>query len=426
MPMTWNPWRPELRFHMGLIERPAPSHPVSMQPPPLFLALEAQDFPAQAIAAWDPARRGKAFVVVDQDPDDHKTYVLACSHAARGLDVRAGMPLAAVRRRLKRLEPVFRNAAWEAALCEELRALCRRYTPEFEVRAGHALLDMTGTPAARVLRPGALGGKLRRDVLYATGLEDVSVGMASTRLMAKVMAREALEREEPMRICPPGSEAEVLAPLGPGCLPGLSPQCRERIRRYALASVGQIRGLGRQALEARFGAEGDKLYTLACGLDLEELKTSRRGAFASRAAFAETVLEEDINDDDMLGRKVRLTADKLAFQLRKGGLQADRLIVAIRYADGKAARRTVVIRPRTDAFRILADRALETFRSLYLRRVALRSIALTAPEPKPDTGQQNLFDSSADRRQKALGDALAKIRGRSGFGIILSGANVEE
>lgn len=387
-------------------------------PPPLYLALEAGDFPAQAIAAWDRAYRGRVFAVVEQDPESHKTFVIACPRVAREMGLRAGMPLAAARRKYRGLEAVFRNAAWETALADELGALCRRYTPEAEVRGGRILLDMTGTPGARILKPAALAGKLRRDVFTATGLEEAAVGAASTRLMAKVMARLALERGDATGVCAAGEEAETLSPLAPECLPGLSPQCRERIRRYALASVGQIRGLGRQALAARFGAEGEKLYTLACGLDLEAVRAARRGV------SAETVLAGDINDDDALGRAVRLTADKLAFQLRKAGAQADRLTVAIRYSDGKAARKTVPLRPRTDAFAILADKAGETFRALYLRRVALRSIALTVPEPKPDTGQTDLFASLQDRRQQALGEALSRIRGRSGFGIILSGANV--
>ncbi len=380
--------------------------------------MEAGDFPAQAIAAWNPSKRGKPFVVVDQDPDNHKTYVIACSHAARALGLRAGMPLTAARRRARRVEPVFRNVAWEAALCEELRGVCSRYTPEFEVRAGHGLLDVTGTPEVRLSSFTELAEKLHRDVLHVAGLEDLAVGAAASRLMARVVARMALEHGDFVGVCPEGQEEEVLGPLEPGCLPGLSPQCRERIRRYALTSVGQIRALGRLALETRFGAEGNKLYTLACGLDLEEIKAVRQGV------FAETVLEEDINDDDALSRKVRLTVDKLVFHLRKGGLQADKMTVAIRYADGKAVRKTLTV-PRTDAFRILADQAVETFQALYLRRVAIRSIALTVPTPKADTGQQNLFDSTGDRRQKALGDALAKIRSRSGFGSILSGANVE-
>jgi hypothetical protein len=172
-------------------------------------------------------------------------------------------------------------------------------------------------------------------------------------------------------------------------------------------------------LAARFGGEGEKLYTLACGMDLEEIRIADRGV------QVETVLEEDINDDDELGRKVRLTADKLVFQLRRAGLQADKLVMAIRYADGKSARRTLIIRPRTDDFRILADKAQGVFPALYQRRVALRSIALEVPAPKQDTGQTDLFESQGDRRQKALGDALAKIRNRSGFAVILSGANVE-
>lgn len=388
-------------------------------PPPLFLALEAGNFPAQAIYAWSDRHRDQAFVVVDQDPDNHKTFVIGASRKARELGAHPGMPMAAVRRLPARVTPVFRNPAWEAALCEELRGLCLRYTPESEVRAGRAVLDMTGTPAARALQPRALAAKFRRDALYLTGLQDAAAGAAGTRLMAKVMARLALEDGTETGFCPAGEEAETLGPLSPGCLPGLSPQCRDRIRRYSLASVGQIRALGRTALAARFGGEGEKLFTLACGMDLEEVRVERRGV------IAETVLEEDINDDDALDRKVRFTADKLAFHLRKAGLQADKLILSVRYADGKAARKTHVLRPRTDAFPILADKSRELFRAVYQRRVALRAIILTVPMPKQDTGQTDLFASLVDRRQAALGDALAKIRDRSGFGIILSAANVE-
>ncbi len=388
-------------------------------PSPLFLALEAEDFPAQAILAWDGTYRDKPFVVVDQDPENHKTFAIACSPAARALGMQAGMAMAAMRRRCKRVLPVFRNLSWETALGEELRALCQRYTPESVAAAGRAVLDMTGTPAARALQPQALAAKLRRDVLYATGLTDVAVGAAGTRLMAKVMARQARGRNAETGFCPLGAEAETLAPLPPACLPGLSPQCRQRILRYALVSVGQIRGLGRTALAARFGGEGEKLYTLACGLDLEEIRV------VNLSVTSETVLKEDINDEDGLDRKVRLTADKLAFRLREAGRQADKLVMTIRYADGKAARKTVIIRPRTDEFHILAGKAGEAFRALYQRRVALRSIALTVPTPKQDSGQTDLLASLADHRRQALGNALAKIRARSGFGIILSGANVE-
>ena len=414
-----------LRRAMTSAVAPAPRrHDVHLgimpvQPPSLFLALEAPEFPAQAIAAWDDRLRGRPFAVVEQDPDSHKTYVIAVSPSARKGEVFAGMPLAAARRRLPGLEVAPRHPAWETALGDELRARGLRYTPESEVRGGRALLNLTGTPAARALRPLGLARKLLRDARYVSGLGEVYAGAAATRLMAQVMARLCAGRGEDAAVCPPGSESALLDPLPPACLPGLSPQCRARIRRYSLESVGQVRALGREALAARFGSEGDKLYTLACGLDLES-----SGRVAIRDPSAETVLSADGNDDDALARAVRLTADKLVFQLRARGLQADRLTLAIRYADGKAVRKTMSVRPRTDAFAALAALAHDLFRALYQRRVALRAVSLTAPAPKPDTGQTELFAGGDDRRQRALGDALAKIRARSGFGAILSGGNV--
>lgn len=388
-------------------------------PPPLFLALEAPEFPAQAIAAWDDRLRGRPFAVVEQDPGSHKTFVIAVATEAKMRDVLAGMPLAVARRRLPGLEAVARRPDWETALGDELRALSLRYTPEAEVRGGRVLLDMAGTPAARALRPLALARKLLRDARYIAGLRELYAGAAATRLMAQVMARLCAERGEDAAACAPGSESLVLDPLPPACLPGLSPQCRARLRRYSLETVGQVRALGREALAARFGAEGDKLHTLACGLDLEAVRAERGDV------SAETVLPADANDDDALARAVRLTADKLAFRLRARGARADRLTLAIRYSDGKAARKTAAVRPRTDAFAVLAGLAQDLFRALYRRRVALRAISLTAPSPKPDDGQTELFATEGDLRQRALGDALAKIRARSGFGAILSGANVE-
>ena len=389
----------------------------AFRPSPLFLAVEAEDFPAQVIAAWDRPYRGRPFVVVDQDPGNHKTHVIACSAAAKEMKLRAGMPFAAVRRGFPRVQAVFRNHAWEAGMREELRVLFQRHTPEFDVRPdGKALLDLMGTPAQRGHAPRDLAEILHREILLHSGLEEIALGAAATRLLARVLARQA--RPDGLGLCPPGSEAATLAPLAPECLPGLSPQCRERIRRYALASVGQIRGLGREGLAARFGAEGDKLYTLACGLDLQEAPARGRGI------TAETVLEEDLNDDDALARRVRLTVDRLVFHLRREGLRAERITVAIRYSDHKAARRTVPVRPATDAFQPLAALAVQAFAALYQRRVALRSLSLSVPRPARDTGQADLFDGSGEKRQRALGDALLAIRGKGGFGIIVRGANV--
>lgn len=426
---------------------------------PLFLALEPEDFQAQVLAAWDPALRGQDFVVIDQDPDNHKTHVLACSPSARALGVRPGMAYAAVRRRWRHVAARFRNLAWEAALREELAALCLRHTPEFEVREdGCAVLDLAGTPALRLaariaatvpvhggppsgsLRSPArneaspkllpfstspmlptlpahsiLARRLQQEIRRQTGLSDVALGLAATRLMARVMARQA--HPAGLRICPPGRESELLAPLEPGILPGLSPRCRERIRRYAFASIGQIQALGRQAISARFGGEGDKLYSLACGLDLAQAAVRRRGI------RAETVLAEDCNDDDGLARQVRLTADKLSFRLRGEGATAAKLTVAIRYSDHRSARKTLPVAPATDGFKELADIALQGFRGLYVRRVALRSISLTVQQPGVEKGQVDLFEGMADRRARALGDALTRIRVRGGFALIGSAGN---
>jgi DNA polymerase-4 len=374
--------------------------------------------------------RGTVFVVVDQSVESHKTPVLDVSAAAEALGVHPGLPVFLLRRRSwggAHVTVVPRDIAAEAALRERMRALWTRCTPEFTVRDnGGAMLDMAGTPAARKHVPEKWAERLQ-SALLRLGLESVAVGVAASQVVARVLSRDLSRRSAGSKrsgtsgtviVCPAGEEARAVDPLPPSLLPGLSPAARDRLRKYGLATIGAVRRLGKEELTLRFGTEGEKLYALARGMDLEPV-ASRRKPIA-----AETVLPHDVNDEEALRNQVRLTVDKLGHALRLAGAKTSRFTLVLAYSDGRSARRTVKVNPPTAAFLPLAERALPLFFVLYQRRVALRRIRLLVTAPAVETGQRELFEAAGAGKLEALEAAIDRIRNKRKFWDVLSGSNV--
>jgi DNA polymerase-4 len=397
-----------------------------MNSTPLFAAIVVPRFAAQALVAARPDLRGKPFVVVEQDPESHKTAVLDLSAAAaregEARHVWPGLPLFLALRKWPGLPVLPRDPAAEARLRARLTDLWTRCTPAFTARGnGGAVLDLTGTPLARRFpealsdRDAALAARLRAEVM-ALGLEAVSVGTASSHIVARVLAR--LEAPDGVAACPAGEETRALDPLAPSLLPGLSPAARERLRKYGLVTIGAVRRLGKEELTLRFGAEGERLYALARGVDVDPARETRK------PVEAETVLAKDLNDEGALRDQVRLTADKLGHALRREGVKASRFTMVLAYSDGRSARRTVRVQPPTAAFALLAEEAVPLFFELYQRRVALRRIRLSVAAPALETGQRDLFEEAGRGKREALEAAIDRIRAKRAFTAVLSGSNV--
>jgi DNA polymerase-4 len=414
---------------------PEPGSPPGKIPPAsLFAAVTVPHFIPQALAVARPEWRGKPFAVVEQDPESHKTLVTEVSDAAQAWGVHPGLPVFLLRRKWHGVAVIPRDPAAEARLRERMRALWLRCTPEFTVReSGGAMLDMTGTPAARKYAPEAWAAHLR-SALLNLGLESVTIAVASSQVVARVLSRElsrvlsgipARTRRggedllaPATRVCPPGEEARALGMLSPSLLPGLSSAARARLRKYGLETIATVRRLGREELTLRFGTEGEKLYTLAQGMDLEPV-VSRRKPLA-----VETVLPQDLNDEAALRNQVRLTADKLAHALRRAGMKTSRFTLVLAYSDGRSARRTQKVHPPTAAFAPLAEAAASAFFELYQRRVALRRLRLLVAAPATETGQRELFEETGHDKKEALEAAIDRIRAKREFGAVLSGSNV--
>lgn len=390
--------------------------PLTIRPKsePLYVAIELEQFPAQTLSAGRRELREKPFAVVRQSGESHRAAVYAVSAAAREMGVDAGIPMFVLQRKFGgRVRVVERDEALEGKVLERLRELFEAWTPSFELgRWGKSLLDLAGAPVQRGVSWETLGELVRQTVQDTTGLAEVAVGVSRLPMVSQALARAA--RPAGVTVCPAGVEMESLAELDLEALPGMGAAKRERLAKYGIESVDQVRELERQALVKRLGrVDGEGVYGLVRGV---ELRGRRR---AREQVAAETVLQRDVNDDGALQHLVRLTADKVCDQLRRDRLVARRVAVQLTYTDNRRARRSAVMPTSTDCFDAVAAAALGLFGELHQRRVALKAIEVIVLRPARDSGQLDLFAGDAEKRQRSLGQAITSIRGRMGFGAVL-------
>jgi DNA polymerase-4 len=396
---------------MPPVARPALRHK------PLFLALRFDNFEAQVIAAYDDSYRGKPFVVASRGSEEDLAVAISVSPWVPSSRSLAGCPLHIVRRRFPDVAIVARQEELEKAVCAELAKIYDCYTPAFEI-GNHAasLLDLTATPSQRRELCGEIG-RIRAAIRNTVGLQRIGAGAGAGALTARIMT--GLAGPDGIVICPPGSEAEALSPLSGSLLPGLSDQCRERLRLYGLLTIGQIRSVGAPALVERFGKEGELLAALSRGLDAGPRKAK------PTSVVVEQRLDVDINDDGLLAHTMRIVADKLCYELQTHNLIAGKLTAGLRYRDGKAVQKTMTLPSPANDFLLIANSAVGAFKALYTRRVGVRTMSLRAGAPATPTGQLSLFETDDERRQRLLGNAIVKVRRKNVFGVVLSGSDVQ-
>lgn len=398
--------------------KPMPTSNKPSPPEPWFIALVLDQFSAQVLAVADTSLLGKVFGVIQQHVDSHKTFILAVSPEARAVGLYAGMPVTLAKRRYRNLLVIQRDLNSEVLALQKLEAILNLFSPDFKVKKnGSSIIDVTGTPVLRRYQPQRATETIHAYLKKHLRFPDIVMGTATTRLLAQVLASCALPNQ--INFCVKGQERTILDPLPPEALPGLSPQCHALFKKYSLHSVGQVSALGKAGLLSHFGKEGEKLYSLVSGVDLQTLSP------AAARVKAEIVLTHDLNSDDALAEKVRLIADQLLFQMRKNQLKANRFTLSLRYSDHKMAQKVFQLPQATDSFLPIAEGAVKTFFVTYQRRVALQTITLSISQPKKETGQTNLFAESQSLRQQAIANALEKIRHKNQFSTIVNGCHLK-
>ncbi|WP_229073673.1 DNA polymerase IV [Actinoplanes sp. DH11] len=281
--------------------------------------------------------------------------VSTASYEARVYGVRSAMPMAQARRRCPPgtayLSPRF--AAYKRT-SEIVMELLAGVSPLVEqVSIDEAYLDLAA--AGHDLTPAGvteLALQLKRDIAEATGGITGSVGVASSKLLAKIGSE--LNKPDGLTVVPAGDELTVLHPLPVSTLGGVGPATEQRLHRAGVRTVGALAAVPLEDLVDWFGtAHGNGLFRLARAEDNRPVVGERE----AKSVSAEETFDVDLADPVRLNRELDLLAARVTGRLRDSGLTGRTVNIKVRHPDFTTVTRAITRDQPTDDGRLVAQLA---------------------------------------------------------------------
>ena len=208
--------------------------------------------------------------------------------------------------------------------------------------------------------------RLREDIHQSISL-DSSVGIAATRLAARISSRMA--RPRGLLVLLPGYEPQFTSTVPLEELDELRPAQAAALRRRGIATLGQVAALSDEEARALLGLEATRLMQLVRGRE-------------NRASGSRS---------NRLERAVVLLCRRAARKLQQLRIGARGLELALVYRDGVSLERySLLPRPMSDPLELEVP-ARSLLRSLSSREEPVVGLSLTFTGLAPGGGQLPLF-----------------------------------
>jgi DNA polymerase-4 len=356
--------------------------------PPSFLFVDCDRFYFAVEAAEAPWLQGDPRpVIIGHDPRTYRRGIVTTANdAARKLGINSGLSSAVA----LRLAP---NAVFLPPRHELYSRYSRRVMAVLE--AASPLVEQRSIdeaacewPAGFVVEPAVA---LRELVMSETGIS-ISLGIATSPLVAKMASEHAKEQLNHVCVVPPGQEAAFLAPLPVRALVGVGPKAEARLKELRIETIGALAAQALGDVVDHFGrAYGRYLHDASQGIAEATLHTDRD----YKSVSAENTFAEDTLDRREIWQELRTQAGQVSARLVDKGLQAAEVAIKLRYANWETLTRQMRLAAPTADAELLAAGAAALMRRHWQRTRAIRLIGLRAARLTPvneDVAQLRLLD----------------------------------
>jgi DNA polymerase V len=291
-------------------------------PPPLAL-VDCNNFYASCERVFQPELRNQAVVVLSNNDG----CVIARSNEAKALGIKMGEPWHLLRARIdaRTLRMRSSNYTLYGDMSARVMHVLAGFTPDLEFYSiDEAFLDLGGFEH----RLDAHGRELRERVLQWTGIP-VSVGIASTKTLAKVANHRAKKDQKHGGVCVLLDEAEihdVLARLDLTDIWGIGGRLARRLLDIGITTPLALKQTDARFIRERFSVTLERtvreLQGIPC-IALEEAPPDKKTIMASRSFGKLVTARREMEE------AVASYAARAAEKMRRQSLAAGRLMVFV-------------------------------------------------------------------------------------------------
>jgi len=356
------------------------------------LHLDLDAFFASVEQRDKPSLRGKPVVVGGVGG---RGVVATASYEARKYGVRSAMSTREARARCPHAAFLTGRFAAYREASEAVMGLLRSVSPLVEpLSLDEAFVDLAqaGLPDLEVPTVAALAEELRTRVTEVTHGLTASVGLASSKFVAKVASD--LDKPDGLVVVPPGTELDLLRPMHVTVIPGVGPATAERLRRAGIHTVADLETVSQEELVRLVGrAHGLGLHALARAEDDRPIEPERE----TKSVSVEGTYDTDLTDRRLMEGLLTRQAGEVAERLRAHGLSGRTVSIKVRLHDFTTLSRSTTIGSPTDATTTIARLArslladLDTSGGVRLLGVGVSGLA--------DWIQEDLFGDTREEEE---------------------------
>lgn len=377
---------------------------------------DCNNFYASCERVFCPRLWGKPVIVLSNNDG----CVVARSNEAKALGIGMGVPVFQVRGIVERhgVQVFSSNYALYADMSRRVMQVLAQFTPELEVYSiDEAFLSLKGIPGDLT----AYGQRISATVKRWTGLP-VSIGIAETKVLAKIAGKLAKRSQAGAAVLPQGPEREsLLEQTALEDVWGIAGAFAARLHRLGIENARQFRDASEKRIRQALGVVG---WRMQCELQGRaclalDLCPPPKKAIATARAFAYPTADQQ-QLEEALASYVARAAEKLRLQhMAAGALTVFAMTDQYRQEPQFYASRSARLPVPTCDTGELIQHALEVFRGLYRGGYRLRKSGVLLTELVADHATQGgLFDTRDRNKAARLMRTLDGINAAWGTGTL--------
>ncbi|MEI6108342.1 MAG: DNA polymerase IV, partial [Opitutae bacterium] len=246
-----------------------------------------------------------------------------------------------------------------------------------------------------------------------------SFGLAANKLVAAIASKARKPRG--FTLVPPGAEAEFLAPLKIGVIPGIGQKSEARLIAQGIKLVRDLFTRPEAELQALLGSSCSAILAMGRGEDDRPVETDENEA---KSYSTQETFREDIRDFAVIERIAKRMIDELMPKIRADGKRVKTMTVKVRYPgmeDNSCGRSLAAATDLEAPFYPLVQPLL---RAAWTKPQALRLVSIRFSNVLDREGQLEMFASSDDKKRR-LATVLDRLNERGKKGVVRHGHQLD-
>ena len=297
-----------------------------------------------------------------------------------------------------------------------IRAMMEELTPAIQpLSLDEAFMDLSGTQKLHGAPPAVMLARLVNRMRVELGLTG-SIGLSHNKFLAKVASD--LDKPRGFSVIGRADTAAFLKDKPVRLIWGVGEAAQSSLDKAGIRTFTDLLRWEKEALVARFGSMGERLWHLARGEDHRAVSAHD----PVKSISNETTFGADTNDRDLLDGHLWRMAEKVADRAKAKGIAGRVVTLKLKRSDHRSLTRQVALRDATQ----MADTVYRNARALFdqlgdegpYRLLGCGLSHLCSEEEAGLSG--DLLDPGAEKRAEAE-RATDKIRAKFGKDAIVKG-----